>query len=398
MRWSVTALVACSLGCSPTFEPDSDVDERTVERVRAPGGAAEHLVAPGVVNTLSPRGDGLLFGTGSGLYRQRGTDAPELLAPRVLEPGEPVATGAVFALAERSNGGLLVAAAHGLFVWDDHELLLSPVSARAPAPRLVAAGSNAGEERVAVVDGEHLIVFGARTAQLQPLGVEGAPSAVAVSGGDVFVAYGDRLVRLEETATGYVEHLIALDSGVIRALATERGGALWAATDTCVARRWVDADGVHWIRWELPEGAFALALDPDDFGAWVRTPTAALRLPLEEGAALEVALAAGPAPLALDLDGHLWSADPADGRLERHPGLQAPAPTFAREIGAFSNRHCLACHFADSTLPLATYAQWQRNAARIRLNLEVGTMPRGQPLPAASYRVVERWISGGLLP
>lgn len=386
-------LGALSLLLVAACQAEGAIVDREVEFVPAGPGAPESLELPSIARSLLAVDGALLIGTDAGLLLQRGADAPVPIVVTRFSEAEPGATGVIHALAPRPHEGVLVAAEHGLFVWDGQRLARSPVSDVVPAPVRVVSATIGGNEQVAVVGADRSVWwFGPVSSRLAvPASADVIP-AIAFVDDALWVSADDTLVRVHGPG-GTVELPRELGSGAIRALAGA-AGTLWVLAQGGVLRR--SGGGESWDRW--PIGAVsALTLDPDGAGAWLASDRGALRIGV--GApSFAVHFPPGLADLALDPDGALWGADGAVPRVVRSTGLGAPAPTFEAEVATVAQRACSGCHDANASLPLANHEQWSRNAHRILLELRVGAMPKGSRLPARDLRIVERWVEGGLLP
>lgn len=396
-RKEAAALLVLCAACAPAIEPGAQVEVRELRREAAPAGASEVIESSGVVRAFGVVQGALIWGLPDGVALQRASDPPQPVAPRVLREGEPEQTGAVRAIAARPGGDLLVAAANGLFVWHGGELVRSPLSDVVGSPELVAAVDTGLGERVAVAQGARLVVLDDLTRQLEPRPTSAAPDSIALAGDDLFAAWGEQILRLRPVDGGFEQALFEPEAGRVRAMATDADGALWVAAERAVLRRTAVGTRVTWTLWNVEGGAWSLAPDPDGAGIWARTKNGALRIG-DGDRALEVPLDGEPGAIAMDGEGQLWAADGKAARVIRRAGLEAPPPSFAQDVQPFAQMHCIACHSAGTTLPLTTFDEWQRNSQRILLNLQFGTMPQDNPLAPSDYRVVERWIRGGMLP
>lgn len=399
MRGRLWAAACVVVACGPALEPGATFDEHDVTREEAPAGAIESIALPSAVHDVVIDDGAVLLATETGVFLQRGNDAPLALAPLRLDDADPESSGAARRLATRPGGaGIAIAAAQGIYVWNMGALVRSPLSAVASSPELIASGTFGGEERLVTYVAGRLVVGGgaAREVTLDP-----APehvSAIAHSNGTTFLADGASLICVVERGDGFEVTRAEPEAGALQALAVDTNGALWLAAEEGLLRRTESFDTVAWDKWPLDEGAYGLAFDPDGAGIWVRTKDGAVRVNPTTHTGLSVRIDGTPGALAIDFSGQLWTADASGSRVLRRGGLQAPAPSFASQIDAFSKRHCASCHGAGASLPLVTREEWSTNAERILLNLEVGTMPRGNPLTAAEYRIVQRWVTGGMQP
>lgn len=388
---------ACVLAaCGPSFEDGATAEhfDWKTTPLSVPAPEPVELAAP--VKALVADDDAVLFGTANGLFLQRGTDAPQPLLPLTMDDDEPASTGAVSALARRTSGGFLVAAAHGLYVWTRQSLVRSPASAALRNPTVLAACDFSGQERVAVVDDGRLLVLGRDVLEVDVPALEGAPERLACRNGTIFASRGDRLLRLVERGDRFDPLLVDVGGAQINDLAFDLDGALWVATDDAVLRRTEAFGAVSWLSWDGVD-ARSLAIDPDRAGVWVGGEGFAARLSADEKVAASVR-SSGVGPMAMDLEGNLWSAGGDTKVLWRQGGVEAPPPSFASKVFPFAKKNCLSCHASTATIPLDDLDAWRRNGQRILLNLEVGTMPQNAPLSRVEYRVVERWVLGGMLP
>lgn len=388
---------ACVLAaCGPSFEDGATTehfDWRTTPLAASPPEPVE-LSAP--VSALVADDDEVLFGTSQGLFLQRGSDAPQPLTPLTMRDDEPASTGAVSSVARRVAGGFLVTAASGLYVWTGQTLVRSPVSAALTSPTVLAACDFAGQERVAVVDDERLLVLGRDLIEVDVPALRGPPERLACRNGTIFASRGDRLLRLVERGDRFDPFLVLDGSAQINDLAFDLDGALWVATGESVLRRTEVFGAASWIAWDGVD-ARALTVDPDRAGVWVRGEGFAARVSVEDKVAASVPTS-GTGPMAMDMAGNLWAAGGDSNVLWRQGGVEAPPPSFESRVMPFAQKHCHSCHSQEATIPLTDLEAWRRNGQRILLNLEVGTMPQNAALSRVEYRVVERWVLGGMLP
>lgn len=382
--WSVL-FAACASGME-----EGAVEDRSVTPFEPSHAAPERIETSGTVRALLATSVGLLVGTDAGLFLVRGSDAPVELAPLRLSDDDPATCGVVRALAPRRGGGALVAAAKGLFTWDGQALARSPSSGLVTSPVAVASEGEGAAEHVAVAGDDGRVWWLGEEARRYDF--EGAVRALAFVSGGLFAGLGTTVAHLDPAQDQWGMTQLA---GELQSLHAGADGALWAVTSEAVLQRTMGPEGVAWSRWS---GAFtgAVASDPDGYGVWVAVADGAMRVGPDLVA--HVPLGFAPTSLTLDAAGSLWAGEPETDALWRIDGLGAPPPSFAAEIEPFAEARCLACHGAGTSLPLDTHARWTTNALRILVSLRSRAMPAGAPLEPSGYRVVERWVEGGMLP
>lgn len=97
-----------------------------------------------------------------------------------------------------------------------------------------------------------------------------------------------------------------------------------------------------------------------------------------------------------------WLADPSAATLPPPPTTEPPppgtTPTYTAQVKPLLDVSCVVCHTganAPKSIRLDTYATASTNAAKALAAMQGGTMPPGNPLPAASVQLVADWIAGG---
>ncbi len=183
---------------------------------------------------------------------------------------------------------------------------------------------------------------------------------------------------------------------MIRGLVADLSGDLWVVTGDGLWCRHTSGSAVTWIRWETDDALGDAIADPDRPGVWVRSGASAVFASISDEAFAHAQVGGSGGPLAIAPSGVLWASD--GSALMAHSGWGAPPPSFAKEIAPFSSANCQACHGSAMSLPLVTHEEWLRNSQRILVNLRAGTMPRGEAMSASEFRIVTRWVEGGMLP
>jgi mono/diheme cytochrome c family protein len=96
-----------------------------------------------------------------------------------------------------------------------------------------------------------------------------------------------------------------------------------------------------------------------------------------------------------------YLADPAAVTTPTTPPEPPPAgttPTYAAQIKPLLDTSCAVCHTganAPKGIRLGSYTTASANAPAALAAMQAGTMPPGNPLPAASVQLFADWIAGG---
>ncbi len=375
-------------------------DAAAVDRVEV-GAAA----APSALSSMA----GLIaVGTPAGLFA--GSRAqPNTLSPVLVlaDSSEPQTTGAVYLMARRSSGGLLVYAENGLFHDSVGSLLPSPLSgalAGRPLTSLDAFGSGDSEELWMVAGGVGTHASGGQLTTFQIGDGTSVPDAVvAVDTERAIVAQGGAayLLELDQLqATPIAEGL-----GHVNGFDRSEDGSTYLATESGLLER--SRAGDVSLRTLAPVGSAAVNVlgVSAAFGSVV-AETSKWLARVDANSAAKLGSAAAPRPgrgIAIDTNGDTWSAD--EGKLFRV--LTGRPVSFGSDVKPFFDRHCMSCHRTGAQgAPVRNFDDFETAksfSALIARRLQaIGILPMPpayvETLTAADYAVVIRWIGGGLQP
>jgi hypothetical protein len=405
--------VGCAGRAENLLVMQSPVPAPLVQRIEgAPADAAAidriEVDAAEAPSALSSMAGLIAVGTAAGLFA--GTRAqPDVLSPVsvVADSSAPQSTGAVYLMARRSSGGLLVYADNGLFHDSDGALLLSPLSpvlAGQPLTSLDAFGSGDSEELWMVAGGvaahvgaDQLTPFriGDGSAVPEAVIAVDAESAMVVQGGSAYVIDFNQL-----QAT-----LIAEGLSHVNGFDRSEDGTVYVATESGLLER--SRAGDVSLRTLAPAGSAPVNVlgVSAAFGSIV-AETSQWLARIDPSGAATLGSSAAPVPgrgIAIDANGDTWSAD--EGKLFRV--LTGKPVSFASDVTPFFDRHCMSCHRTGALgAPVRNFDDFETAksySVLIARRLQAISIPPMPPayvetLTAADYAVVIRWIGGGLQP
>jgi len=389
------ALAACDQRGAAPASPDPEPVEVTTRDVAVTFPAMPSLTryeAPATITLLADDEGVPVAATAEGLVTVEGAAASAVTV--VAAPGDPVATGRVYALARRDLG-LLVSAEAGLFHTFEGALLPSPASAALSGATALALARDGALEVVwaALPDGLHRLDDKAHERIVIP-DEPGAPSAIAALAEVVLVAFGERLYELDTGDLAY--RVVPAALGSIEHAASAGDRLFVGGPAGLLERR---ADGTFLLYPSLAP-VLALATDPHDI-AYARVADGVLRLDPSG----PVGFAPSPDPsaslvgLALDRDGHLWLGVGA-ALLRLSTGRVV---SFAADLAPTLEARCGSCHAEGDGAPRRDFADYDIALAlseAIFTRISTGLMPPppSPPLTPEEYDLLVRWYAGERAP
>jgi hypothetical protein len=363
---------------------------------------ATALTAADAVSSLGAMGTMLVVGTPAGAFEIAG----EALVPMEIwgdEPERPVDTGAVQAIARRTDN-LLVAADNGFFHTDGSRLLWSPASAELDELAVVGMAVTGSDESeivwIAASDGLYQLA-GGNLARWTLDGESGSPTAVLDAGDRLLVAFGDALYEIDTAAA--IAWRVPLELGAVHAMALGPGGIAWLATDAGLVARNGAAYTLHTLSADESGVAVAdVALDPKE-GLYAATAIGVVVV-RADGALDGMVPLEPPAEsrrLTTDDAGNVWLGE---GTAVTGWTLGTPI-SFETDVSPVFEQYCMPCHTAPGAneAPPVDFLDHEVAVSyrpQVTQRLATGLMPPASatPLPAESYELILRWYASGANP
>jgi hypothetical protein len=339
-----------------------------------------------------------VIGTESGVFQLGTNDVTPLSV--YAAAGEPVDTGAISAIASRSDG-VLVAAENGVFHSYESKLLLSPISAALAGQNVVAmAVSGAGDDELVWVatDSRLLAVSADLYDEIVILEESGAPTVLGAAAGVVVAVYDNRVYEIDVASWTYAPlpalpgsvHSVASRAGVL-AFATAAGVLVRDPSGSYTRFSLADNEESVWVEDVAVDGN-GRALGLIEAGLIGAASGAVEGLgPHQKGASTRL--------LTSDGYGNAWIA--ADEKLT---GLLVGDPvSFAESVQSILQTNCNSCHTSGTSAPyqdLGSYATAKALAADIVQRVSTGQMPPKPiaPLSDDDYQTLISWYATGLNP
>ncbi len=403
LRFPFALLVACACPMAAAACGGSDGWDR-VDGVPGPAGnvAARTVVTGSEVSTIGIGAGALVAGVGDGLVRSK-LVGDDVLAPVpvVATSGEPTKVGATSIIARRGSDGWLAWAEHGLFLDGADGVAVSPFTSFLAAKKVLAldvTGSGATEAIWIVTDAGSFVRRGTSVTSLAQDDAE-IEAMVGIDDHRALTWSNGELAEIDVVA-GTRSHVV---TGVPRVAAFDRGddGTIWLATEAGLFSR--TAAGVLSQRTfaaagEAPRSVRAVSAGVDRVVALAGGDAIAV---VDDRADVLVGGHESATRVAVDANGDVWIASPQ--KLERLP-LGKPS-SFATDVAPFMTKHCQSCHAGGAGgAPKRAFDDYDtaRGAAtEISARLRAAGRPVMPPsdterLAPADYRVVLRWIAGGM--
>jgi hypothetical protein len=383
------------------------------------------------VSSLASVSAGVLVGTGSaGLSRAQCLDPTEcpsgvclgglcqvqglqLLSgvqfyslPVASEVGQPVATGAIIAMAPRA-GGVLVLADSGLFYTDDAQLVYSPLNEAIDGLELTnIAVSGEGDTEIVWlvgVDALYRVTEGALGEVTLPDASAPASHAAEVDG-VALVALQNGTVWEVGTGDDWAARRLDADLGSVHAMVAG-GGEIAAATDAGIL--WRDGEGAYAL---VDVGAPVTAMvhdggaGGDTSGFTALTSDTMIQLAGGE-VTRSVSIAEGDLDrsVTVDVRGHAWISEGAGvvgvmvGELVGFDEAGCSGTSPCRVM----SDNCNVCHLDGSQAPkhdFSVYAEALALADDIVHRVSTGNMPQGFSLSDPAYEALLTWYITGQNP
>jgi hypothetical protein len=363
---------------------------------------ARTVIADADVSAIGVGGGALVAGVGDGLVRSKLLGDDTLVpVPVVAASGEPPRVGSTALVARRGNDGWLVWSEHGLFLDGAEGVSVSPFTSFL-APKKVRSidvtGAGPNEALWFVSDAGAWVRSGTTVTSLaqEDAAIE---ALVGIDDHRALAWSNGELAEIDVTA-GTRTHVV---SGVPRIAAFDRGddGTIWLATDEglfarspagTLTQRTLAAAGAP------PRAVRAVSAGVDRVVALAGGDAIAI---VDDRAQVLVGGRESATRVAVDANGDVWIASPR--KLERL-ALGKPS-SFATDVAPFMTQHCKSCH-ADGSKGAPKRAFDDYDTARaaafeISARLRAAARPVMPPadterLAPADYRVVLRWIAGGM--
>lgn len=388
----------------------SEVDVRSGAPAEGTISAMSALEAESAVEALGIDSDGRVLAVAGSTTYEVDTSTFEARA-LYAGPGDPTATGHVFAVAPKMEGGAWIAADAGLFIVDTVYVVKSPLVVGEGAIRGAAQVESGGLSGLWIAGDAGL--FRSRDPKLEKYPLEVLDStmieSIAVQGdGNAALVMADgQLALLEVDGEKVISDAPPLEAGKIHAIAA---GAhqLYAAAEYGLLRFDRSADP-KWTRFtlaaegETSDEVVAVVVDQNTGKVFARTSGYVVELDGDRLAHFSVtALADGaPALIAADAAGDVWLAE--DVMLQRVTlGEISTQVTFTENVLPWISMNCSKCH-KNQTQNFEDYAVFKDLAELALSRVRAGDMPRcdgGVPcaearLNSGEYSVLENWIRDG---
>lgn len=363
----------------------------------------------GYASAMASYGSVTAVGTTTAVYRLTAAGAVRL---EIVgdEIDLPVETGEVRAAAPY-DGGLLIAAANGLFFTDGAALQLSlandtlgPLGITAATARITDAGTDSAPEvhLAFLASGGAYEIAGGVLSQWKVDGEDGAPTAIFAQEARVYLSFGHHTYEIDKaTKKAYP---LAFDIGNVHeiacgSLSCDEGSLLYFASDEGLVER--SADGAYRsfplaAAGAAPVPVEAFALDAQRQRLYAVAGTSILRVRAGEvpDAVATLDPATSPRRLAADAAGDVWVGE---GLAARRYALGTPL-SFATDVRPILHEYCAECHANGSQgAPLRDFESYDVAKSQIDVILgrvQNGTMPPasyGKKLPAESIQILLDW-------
>jgi hypothetical protein len=376
---------------------------------------ARHAVTGATSATVVSSVGGLAAAGGaSGVFIASRSIADSMTAMSVAASGsDPTSTGAVSFMARRNAGGALVQAQNGLFEDFSGYLLASPLwgTVSGDSPTAVdALGAEPSEELWFNAPKGVLHVVGGQMDTVSIQGVSAPADAVVAAGANQAVIAAAGTAYFVDLKANQVQ-VVGDNLGTVNGFDHSDDGTVYLATSAGLYQR--TRAGTASLFTLVPAGSTAqnvLAVSAAYGTVLAVTATSLVEISnnVPTGVATLTQGAAGRS-VAVDTNGDGWVLD--QGQLAHF--LTGKPVSYASDVKPFFDKHCTVCHWttpAGTTANSAPATDWDDYAtakslaplAILRMEGSGYTpMPpatANDPLTAADYAVVIRWVGGGYQP
>jgi hypothetical protein len=415
----VVSVCALTLGCGGKALPPPGQGPQVTLVVGTPQGVqsapARHAptgaTSPGVVSTI---GGLVAVGSPTGVFVGSRTTADVLTAMTVVATGtDPTSTGAVNFMARRASGGALVQAQNGLFQDNSGYLLFSPLwgSVGTDSPKtLDAMGAEPNEQLWFTSAKGVVLVSGGQVQTVSIQGVATEPDAVIAAGaGQAVIASAGTAYFIDLNANQVT--IVGENLGTLNGFDHGDDGTVYLATTAGLFQR--TKGGTATLFTFSPAGSTAqnvLGVSAA-YGTVLAVTATQLVQIINNVPTAEATLTQGQAgrSVAVDTNGDGWLLD--QGQLAHI--LTGKPVSYATDVKPFFDKHCTVCHWTSPSgttangAPATDFDDYATAVGKAPLAIQrlegdgYSPMPpatANDPLTAADYAVVVRWVGGGYQP